>query len=139
MRRLLEEIWRAPSCRGIINTNERTAPSFIPFSNSKAAKAQTCLIPPTYYLSKLPIDKFSEQLFHDLYTLEPFGMDNPKPVFLSQNTKPSFIKMLGEDHLLFGISSKCVFGFQKGDLYEQIKKPYYALSLYNELLPSKNF
>ena len=80
----------------------------------EAAKTQTCLIPPTYYLSKLPIDKFSEQLFRDLYTLEPFGMENPKPIFLSQNTKPSFVKMLGEDHLLFGISSKCVFGFQKG-------------------------
>ncbi|HHB2053564.1 single-stranded-DNA-specific exonuclease RecJ [Bacillus paramycoides] len=106
----------------------------------KAAKTQTCLIPPTYYLSKLSIGKFSEQLFHDLYALEPFGMNNPKPVFLSQNTKPSFIKMLGEDHLLFGISSKCVFGFQKGDLYEQIKKARTMHCLYTtNCYHQKNF
>ena len=105
----------------------------------EAAKTQTCLIPPTYYLSKLPIDKFSEQLFRDLYTLEPFGMENPKPIFLSQNTKPSFVKMLGEDHLLFGISSKCVFGFQKGDLYEQIKNLVPCIAFIQLTVTTKKF
>ena len=66
-------------------------------------------------------------------------MDNPKPIFLSQNTKPSFIKMLGEDHLLFGVSSKCVFGFQKGNLYEQIKNPVLCIVSIQRTATIKNF
>ena len=96
----------------------------------EAAKTQTCLIPPTYYLSKLPIDKFSEQLFRDLYTLEPFGMENPKPIFLSQNTKPSFVKMLGKIIYYLGFLQNVYLVFKR-DLYEQIKISYHALPLYN--------
>jgi single-stranded-DNA-specific exonuclease len=56
---------------------------------------------PKYIDAKLSLDDVTWQLANSVEKLAPFGMENPKPVFLFENLKPIDVKMFGKakDHL----------------------------------------
>ena len=61
--------------------------------------------------------------FNDLELLQPTGIDNPSPLFVSRNLTPKNVKQVGRDlsHLRFQVNSAypCI-AFHKGNLYETL-------------------
>lgn len=56
---------------------------------------------PIYIDAKLSLDDVNAHVFQGLDRLAPFGVDNPKPIFMFERVRPSEIKMFGKtkDHL----------------------------------------
>ena len=48
--------------------------------------------------SQIQFDDISEELIDEIETLNPFGNQNPEPVFMAQNIKVVSSKIVGEKH-----------------------------------------
>jgi single-stranded-DNA-specific exonuclease len=57
--------------------------------------------------AELNVDDITEDLYHDLQVLKPFGRDNPEPIFLFRNVRQSRpAKIFGRNHIKFFIKTK---------------------------------
>ena len=48
--------------------------------------------------TQIHLDDISEVLIDEIETLNPFGIQNPEPVFMAQNIKVVSSKIVGENH-----------------------------------------
>lgn len=79
-----------------------------------------------YIDAHLPLAEFNKKIMLDLAYLEPFGCENPQPVFYTQGTIIDSPTMLKDNHvkcLVFaeGIIKPVIF-FNRPDLYEILNK-----------------
>ncbi|WP_143414898.1 single-stranded-DNA-specific exonuclease RecJ [Geobacillus sp. E263] len=90
----------------------------------QSAKQEPMIQPLANYQMKIPITQFPDHWREELLRLEPFGMANPKPVFLSENTCVGYSKAFGhnEEHLLIGSQGKTLFAFRFGYMKEFLGK-----------------
>jgi single-stranded-DNA-specific exonuclease len=86
------------------------------------------LVPALYYDCELGIADVDIELTDCLQTLEPYGMGNPAPVFVTRKVEASNVRTVGKDgsHLQFHITDpsggakvKCI-GFSLGHLADKI-------------------
>ena len=72
----------------------------------------------------LKLDEIGFKFLEKINTFKPYGMWNPKPLFLIENFELEWVKFLGKgrDHLRFesryGFK---IFAFGMGEYYEEIK------------------
>ncbi|PFR26492.1 single-stranded-DNA-specific exonuclease RecJ [Bacillus cereus] len=62
-----------------------------------AAMKQEIHSPLIRYSSPLPVEEISQNFFDDMYTLEPFGIKNIKPIFLANCIEPVNWKAFGNN------------------------------------------
>lgn len=81
------------------------------------------------YIDKsINIQKISYEFYKSLELLQPFGMANPEPLFLTKNVIVENVKLIGEkkNHLSFdisqkGFSNKGAMWFFKSNLFDELK------------------
>lgn len=76
--------------------------------------------------SELHSTQISRTLYDQIKTLEPFGIGNQRPIFVSRNIRPNFLKKIGKnfDHLKFSINigkQLDAIAFYFGEHFEEIK------------------
>jgi single-stranded-DNA-specific exonuclease len=85
--------------------------------------SEEALTPILYYDSPIELQDLDFELMDCLQTLEPFGMNNPAPVFVAHNLTVSNVRTVGQDskHLQFSVQSpdqstliRCI-GFAMGE------------------------
>jgi len=81
------------------------------------------LVPKILVDAKLEKDDLSLGLFDKIRKLEPFGMGNPRPVFIVNDVWPENLRTIGQDgkHLKFNIGNISGIGFGMGDAIEKIQ------------------
>ncbi|SFS75891.1 single-stranded-DNA-specific exonuclease RecJ [Paenibacillus sp. BC26] len=86
----------------------------------KAAALEPMKKPNKIYDSHLDICSFSNILFEDMLLMEPFGMMNPKPIFLNSRSADS-IQYFGnkEQHAKLNINNKEALLFNRAQLLKQ--------------------
>lgn len=96
--------------------------------NAEILITDDMLKPAIEVLCELPLSLASTSLVHELGTLAPFGMGNPKPIFASHGTvaRLTFIGSEGQ-HARFtfcqGDTSLECIAFNKAELLKNIKEP----------------
>lgn len=80
------------------------------------------LIPKISIDLELDEDELNLDLVDKIEKLEPFGLGNPKPVFVLKNIEPINIRTIGQlnNHLKFNIGTIDAIGFGFGDLKNEI-------------------
>ncbi|MCF6138062.1 single-stranded-DNA-specific exonuclease RecJ [Pseudalkalibacillus berkeleyi] len=87
---------------------------------------------------KCSVDDISLEVIEELQTLEPFGVDNPKPKFLIEPSQLKEFRRIGSDskHLKLTLKGEQaaldVIGFHFGEIFEEIT-PHASLSVVGEL------
>ena len=73
--------------------------------------------------AKIKIDEITFDFYNKLKKLEPFGMGNPRPVFMLEKVSVSNIRTIGQEgkHLKFKVGDLDVIGFNFGRLISKIK------------------
>ncbi len=56
--------------------------------------------------AELSFDMISEKLMDGIHAFQPFGPENPEPVFISKNIEVVFSKIIGNDHIQFYLKQK---------------------------------
>jgi single-stranded-DNA-specific exonuclease len=102
-----------------------------------------------YIDAELSLDDINNQLFNHIDTLAPFGMANPKPLFLFKNATPENVKMFGktQEHLELSFSNmrgktvKAIGFFMKPEDFETIPQTGKPMNLIGTLEKSmfRNF
>jgi single-stranded-DNA-specific exonuclease len=73
-------------------------------------------------------NEITEKLTEEINQMKPFGIKNPKPLFLLKNIKPTFIETVGRnrDHIKFEAEKKGktfkAIGFRLGEFAEEMRK-----------------
>lgn len=94
---------------------------------AKQTLTEEDFIPKVFYDDILKIEDISEQLIDEIQQLEPFGMGNPSPKFISQNLRTVDIRGIGIDkkHIKFKLESNGNYidgiGFGLGDFQQLIE------------------
>ncbi|QUH20541.1 single-stranded-DNA-specific exonuclease RecJ [Alkaliphilus sp. B6464] len=94
---------------------------------AKQTLTEEDFIPKVFYDDILKIEDISEQLIDEIQQLEPFGMGNPAPKFISQNLRTVDIRGIGIDkkHIKFKLESNGNYidgiGFGLGDFQQLIE------------------
>lgn len=94
---------------------------------AKQTLTEEDFIPKVFYDDILKIEDISEQLIDEIQQLEPFGMGNPSPKFISQNLRTVDIRGIGIDkkHIKFKLESNGSYidgiGFGLGDFQQLIE------------------
>ncbi|MFS0558190.1 single-stranded-DNA-specific exonuclease RecJ [Brevibacillus sp. 179-C9.3 HS] len=87
------------------------------------------------YLSHVLFSDFPFGLLSDFFSLEPFGLGNPKPVFCSQPSPLNNIRNFGSDHrhLEIQANSRKGVGFNLGHYAGDFrrKKPHFLYSIHS--------
>jgi len=77
---------------------------------------------------EIPEKEISEKLINEIHQMKPFGIKNPKPLFLLKNIKPTFIETVGRnrDHIKFDAEKKGkkfkAIGFRLGKFADEMRK-----------------
>ena len=73
--------------------------------------------------AKIDLDQINFYFYKKLKNLEPFGMGNPRPVFMLEKVSVSNIRTIGQEgkHLKFKVGDLDVIGFNFGRLILKIK------------------
>ena len=94
---------------------------------AKQTLTEEDLIPKVFYDDILKIEDISEQLIDEIQQLEPFGMGNPSPKFISQGLRTVDIRGVGVDkkHIKFKLEFSGNYidgiGFGLGDFQQLIE------------------
>ncbi|MDQ7023596.1 MAG: hypothetical protein Q9M97_08955 [Candidatus Gracilibacteria bacterium] len=71
------------------------------------------------------IDELGFKFLSEVNRFKPFGMGNPKPLFMIENLQYEKLEFLGKgrDHIRFNTKQGFkIFGFFMGDYYDEIKR-----------------
>lgn len=73
--------------------------------------------------AKIKLNQITFNFYNKLKKLEPFGMGNPRPVFMLEKVSVSNIRTIGQEgkHLKFKVGDLDVIGFNLGRLISKIK------------------
>lgn len=72
--------------------------------------------------AKISLDDITPDFYQKLKQLEPFGLGNPRPVFMLENITPENVRTIGQEgkHLKFKVGELDVIGFNLGNLISHI-------------------
>lgn len=78
--------------------------------------------PEAQYLAEMPFEAWDKNCINDFLTLEPYGLGNPKPIFISPLSKIQHIETFGKasEHLKLIINKKQIIAYGKAGLYDEI-------------------
>lgn len=90
--------------------------------------AEESLVPKIHIAAEIPLEEIDAKLYRTLERMEPYGLGNPKPVFLTRNLWiGEWTKIVGEKHVRFHLknsSQKSFFGiaFRAKEKYDLLEK-----------------
>lgn len=84
---------------------------------AKKELSEDDLIPKITIDAELDINQLNLKTCEEVSKLEPFGMGNPRPVFMIKNQKPQHIRLIGENsrHLKFKINDIDCIAFNQAE------------------------
>ncbi|KRF18645.1 single-stranded-DNA-specific exonuclease RecJ [Paenibacillus sp. Soil787] len=104
-----------------ISTDSAHLKAFI-LALQSSAELEEANEPVTHFLAEYPIEGWDRSTINDFIALEPYGLGNPKPIFLASLSNAYQIASFGKasDHLKFSIDKKQVIAFGKSSSLEEI-------------------
>lgn len=97
------------------------------------------IIPQIKIDAQINLKQITYKLFNDIQKFEPFGIGNPRPVFLTKNIQANDLRTVGKDnkHLKIKIGHKTIdfyfdcIGFNLGNWHGKLKARDYIDIVYN--------
>lgn len=104
---LLEKFGGHPMAAGITIKRENIKPFMAKFEKTvKEISKPENFIPELLIDYELDFDMISEQLLNEIESLQPFGPENPEPIFSSKNIEVAFSKIVGNNHLRLSLKQR---------------------------------
>lgn len=89
-----------PAAAGLTLAHENLEPFKEKFESVVRGSATPELLQPCIYIDmEIALKDINFKFFNTLQRMEPFGQDNPRPVFVSRNVRVNKVRIVGEDHL----------------------------------------
>lgn len=86
------------------------------------------LVPKINIDAKLSLEDLTISNYAAILRLEPFGLGNPRPIFMLENIHPESIRVIGKnkDHLKFKVAGIDCVAFRQGEIAQDLEKAKFA-------------
>lgn len=84
----------------------------------------TVLQEPRQYDTRITLSEVSRQLFNDICRLAPFGIENPKPVFLIEKARVTAVRTFGKEknHVEVVLDGDCFAPVRAFDFFRKAEQ-----------------